>query len=93
MTRDCTYVTDPEQLDILAGILVDRPDIDIETLEEAERILMEKAINGESDFVGLMKEYANGQPTIPPDVYHPKPPDDDTPQWIWDHWHNGGCTS
>jgi hypothetical protein len=31
--------------------------------------------------------------TSPPPAYIKKPDGDDTPQWIWDHYKNGGRTS
>lgn len=77
----------------LSKAIAKSPSTKIFDEREALEILNRENVKTKEDYVRVCSLYPSGEPAIEPSTYTPKPPGDDTPQWIWDEYYNGGRTS
>jgi len=82
-----------EELEKLAIAMAKNPCTSILDKSEALKILNRENVKTKEDYESVCNLYPSGEPAIGPSTYTPKPPGDNTPQWIWDHYQNGGRTS
>ncbi|CRL47265.1 hypothetical protein [Pseudomonas sp. URMO17WK12:I11] len=79
--------------DMLAYSIFYDQRIDVWDMNAAMAVVIERNVDSEQGYNDLLIEIPSGKPAVEPPTYTPKPPGDDTPQWIWDNYKNGGRTS
>jgi hypothetical protein len=80
MARNGSFIS--QEHTINAGEIVNTP-------TTTKALVLEESIDPEEGYIEIRAEVPPSQPA----TYTPKPPEDDTPQWIWDKYKNGGRTS